>query len=433
MGKETKIGLAIIGVLLAVFGVLLFRHLSIGKPTSQWDQENRGPAEPLAAASSPETEQPTVIAAQSDPPSRSDGPLWGSKPEEPAAAPAPTYMPDEAGQPPADRYAADAPPVGASPFQDRQASGASDTAALDPPAELPREDAANQARANPLRRLSAELPLDAPQQAIDETPAAEPGAELVAPSGTGDESGAEAPAADPYADSPAPANEPAPAEAPAPGDIPDAFPEEPLRVPGQDEAEPPREVGSAREPARGAVPGDVGLAAPTAATPRVSVPNGLYTVEPNDTLWSISEKVYGTGGYFKAIAAHNRSRLKRADQLTVGGEIAVPPASELEANYPSLCPKQRRSALVQPRSAAPAQPRRASGGDVYIVEEGDTLFDIARYELGKATRWAEIYDLNREQLGEDFDYLKPGTELRMPARGDAVEAISRGRGGNQYR
>ena len=51
---------------------------------------------------------------------------------------------------------------------------------------------------------------------------------------------------------------------------------------------------------------------------------------------------------------------------------------------------------------------------MYVVEEGDTLFDIARYELGKASRWAEIYDLNRNQLGSDYDYLAPGTKLMLP-------------------
>ena len=56
------------------------------------------------------------------------------------------------------------------------------------------------------------------------------------------------------------------------------------------------------------------------------------------------------------------------------------------------------------------------GSNIYVVAQGDTLFDIARYELGKASRWAEIYDLNRELLGEDFDHLSPGTELAMPAR-----------------
>jgi len=57
------------------------------------------------------------------------------------------------------------------------------------------------------------------------------------------------------------------------------------------------------------------------------------------------------------------------------------------------------------------------------VAEGDTLFDIARNELGKASRWAEIYALNREQLGEDFDHLAPGTQLILPA-GDKVDPVA---------
>jgi nucleoid-associated protein YgaU len=42
------------------------------------------------------------------------------------------------------------------------------------------------------------------------------------------------------------------------------------------------------------------------------------------------------------------------------------------------------------------------------------LFNIARYELGKASRWAEIYELNRDVLGKDFNYLAPGTQLTLP-------------------
>ena len=53
-------------------------------------------------------------------------------------------------------------------------------------------------------------------------------------------------------------------------------------------------------------------------------------------------------------------------------------------------------------------------GRVYTVEDGDTLFEIARHELGKPSRWAEIYDLNRDVLGNDFDYLRPGIELILP-------------------
>ena len=56
--------------------------------------------------------------------------------------------------------------------------------------------------------------------------------------------------------------------------------------------------------------------------------------------------------------------------------------------------------------------------NVYVVEEGDTLFDIARYELGKASRWADIYNLNRDVLGKDYNYLTPGMQLVLPGSVD---------------
>ena len=58
----------------------------------------------------------------------------------------------------------------------------------------------------------------------------------------------------------------------------------------------------------------------------------------------------------------------------------------------------------------------AGGGRTYVVQEGDTLSSIARNELGKVSRWAEIYQLNREALGRDYDYLAPGMRLVLPIR-----------------
>ena len=177
--------------------------------------------------------------------------------------------------------------------------------------------------------------------------------------------------------------------------------------------------------------GVFGAQAATAAVPAADTPpmvtNGQYLVQPNDNLWVISEKVYGNGGYFKALYEHNRSRLPRSDQLTVGSAILVPPVSTLEQKYPALCPKSRKSAIVKSRAPnnANSARRRADGSDVYVVEAGDTLFDIARYELGKASRWAEIYELNRDVLGEDFDHLAPGTELALPSRAQSGESFSR--------
>ncbi len=169
-----------------------------------------------------------------------------------------------------------------------------------------------------------------------------------------------------------------------------------------------------------------------AAQPPVTVENGKYTVAPNDNYWIISQKVYGDGGYFKAIYEHNRLRFPRADKLQVGDVLDVPHVSVLHERYAELCPKQRKVPSAR-NTLMSASTRHRVGERVYVVGEGDTLFDIAKYELGKATRWAEIYELNRDVLGEEFDYLRPGTELVLPHDRREGESVTRGREGGMQR
>jgi nucleoid-associated protein YgaU len=145
--------------------------------------------------------------------------------------------------------------------------------------------------------------------------------------------------------------------------------------------------------------------------------DGTYEVQPNDTLWSICEKKYKTGAYYKALEEANRGKVADG-QLKVGQTLVLPEASELEKKYPNLCPKaNHRDVLVQNKNRndiRQVSSRNYGNSRTYTVAEGDTLFDIARYELGKASRWAEIYDLNQEALGKDYDYLVPGTQLVLP-------------------
>jgi nucleoid-associated protein YgaU len=145
-----------------------------------------------------------------------------------------------------------------------------------------------------------------------------------------------------------------------------------------------------------------------------------YTVQPNDSYWTISEKTYGSGGYFKALYEYNRKRSKIADELKLGQVLLVPEEGVLRRNYPDLCPKPRKPAANGQQRLTSATSRLRGPGRVYTVGEGDTLFEIARHELGKPARWAEIYELNRDILGDDTDYLRPGTELILPATSEAV-------------
>ena len=163
--------------------------------------------------------------------------------------------------------------------------------------------------------------------------------------------------------------------------------------------------------------------------------DGKYEVQPNDSYWTISERLYGTGAYFKALAQQNRGKGAGEDRLQPGELILAPEVAQLEKSYPDLCPKpSRREALQsqsQSRASTVSSHNSYRGGRTYTVVEGDTLFNIARYELGKASRWAEIYDLNRDVLGKDFNYLTPGTPLALP-EGDKSDVIAQPPG-NVYR
>jgi nucleoid-associated protein YgaU len=140
-----------------------------------------------------------------------------------------------------------------------------------------------------------------------------------------------------------------------------------------------------------------------------------YTVQPNDSFWIISEKAYGSGGYFKALFELNRKRTKDLEDLKVGEVLTVPDETVLRRMYPDLCPKPRKPAASLQQRMMSASTRLPGGGRVYTVVDGDTLFEIARHELGKPARWGEIYELNREAIGDDLDYLRPGTQLILPA------------------
>lgn len=145
--------------------------------------------------------------------------------------------------------------------------------------------------------------------------------------------------------------------------------------------------------------------------------NGKYLVQLNDNYCTISQKLYGTDAYFKALVQHNRAAVPDENRLIPGIEILAPDVSELHKVYPDLCPKPNHRKAASRRTAMVSSQPWGGQGRVYVVQKGDTLFDIARFELGKATRWTEVVNLNKELLGSDLNdlnYLTPGMKLVLP-------------------
>lgn len=128
-----------------------------------------------------------------------------------------------------------------------------------------------------------------------------------------------------------------------------------------------------------------------------------YTVQPGDTLWTISERFYGTGEEFGRIIAANVGR-EMPDGRTFPPEAVLRPGWVLAIPLPGT-------------TLETVEDRRW-----YVVEPGDTLRGIAARFLGDEMRWPDIFALNngRAKLADgrtltNPDLIWPGLRLEIPA------------------
>lgn len=168
--------------------------------------------------------------------------------------------------------------------------------------------------------------------------------------------------------------------------------------------------------------------APIADESSVAGRTEYCVVAENDTYWSISQRVYGTPIFFQALAKFNEGRIQDPKRLRPGMKVLTPPASELTTRFPKL---------VAGRGAAGGSGEMADDAGAagflldedrypaYRVGEGDTLGKIAQAHLGRASRWVQIYNLNRAVI-PDAKALKPGTVLRLPADASRVRLVPEG-------
>ena len=104
-------------------------------------------------------------------------------------------------------------------------------------------------------------------------------------------------------------------------------------------------------------------------------------------------------------------------------DYAVEPPAEEPATEPivdetpnTAAPPVTPIVETQPRPVPPQELAPQVATRNYQVRAGESLFDIARYELGSAARWIEIYDLNTATLNDQLESLAGGTRLTIPER-----------------
>jgi LysM repeat protein len=185
--------------------------------------------------------------------------------------------------------------------------------------------------------------------------------------------------------------------------------------------------------------------------------SGKYTVQDGDSYWNISKKVYGTAKYFQVLADHNRRTIADPQKMKAGVSIETPSASVLQGRMKTVrrtTPSARvgrieasgradrsgpagsvgsasssgESVIVGRRETKPKQPSgilfNEQGYPMFQIGETDTLTSIAADHLGRASRWQQVYNMNRDQL-QSPDKLQIGMLLKLPADASRVPLVDR--------
>jgi nucleoid-associated protein YgaU len=88
---------------------------------------------------------------------------------------------------------------------------------------------------------------------------------------------------------------------------------------------------------------------------------------------------------------------------------------EAEAETKPASGPAHKPAETKPASGPAAPAAEAAGETIYVVKSGDTLSGIAKKVYGKAGRWPEIYEANRDRI-ENPKLIRPGWKLRIPPK-----------------
>ena len=109
-----------------------------------------------------------------------------------------------------------------------------------------------------------------------------------------------------------------------------------------------------------------------------------------------------------------KRRMQEAEVKRLAAEAeAKRKAAEAAAQQAAAAAAQQAAAPAAQTGAAGAAADSAGTMRIYVVKPGDTLSGIAQQMYGKAGRWREIYEANRDVIKKP-NLIRPGWKLRIP-------------------
>lgn len=141
---------------------------------------------------------------------------------------------------------------------------------------------------------------------------------------------------------------------------------------------------------------------------------GRYTIQPGDSLYKIAASRYGRGSsaVVNAIFEANRSVLSSPDMLRVGAVLTLPVIDGVGSPVGGRG-VSGHSATVSAGGAAADGPTGSRTFRWYQIRKHDRYIGIAREQLGDASRWREIAELNKDKF-PDPQRIREGVRIKLP-------------------
>lgn len=122
----------------------------------------------------------------------------------------------------------------------------------------------------------------------------------------------------------------------------------------------------------------------------------VYTVKAGDTLWKIAAEYYGDGALWTKVFEDNKDVIADANLIRVGQQIKLYQVQQ-----------------SQSVGGADGTDAADAAANTYVVQKGDTLWQIAKKFYGKGWLWRVIYDANQDTIS-DYQSLKVGQIIIIP-------------------
>lgn len=138
-----------------------------------------------------------------------------------------------------------------------------------------------------------------------------------------------------------------------------------------------------------------------------------YQVHKGDTLKGIAKAWLGDEKLAEQLLDFNKSRIPNARQLSANLTLVFPKSKFAKKHETGTAGSTGNATVPAGMKKDEVKPTTEPAGDKkYVVKEGDTLYGIAKRELGKGSRWEEIASLNHL----DGNMVKKGQTLVMPSK-----------------